>query len=62
MNDPMYPFRCEFCGCDIELSNMVQITVTRNPLEDSNVISRSHVFCQDCWNTSQLFIRGEEII
>ena len=62
MNDPMNPFRCEFCGRDIDLGITVQVTVTRNPLEDSNVISKTHVFCQDCWNTSQLFIRGEEII
>lgn len=62
MNNSTNPFRCEFCGHFLKLSNMVQITITRNPLEDSNVISKSHVFCQECWNTSQLFIRGKEIV
>jgi hypothetical protein len=58
---PKYLFKCENCFKDLELGNMIQITITRNPLEDSNVKVKNHYYCQDCWNTSEIFIRGKKV-
>lgn len=48
---------CELCHHDIkDLGNMVQVTITRNPLEDNNIIEKHHVYCQTCWNRMKIII------
>lgn len=48
---------CELCHHDIkDLGNMVQVTITRNPLEDNNIIKKHHVYCQACWNRVKILI------
>lgn len=57
-----YYYKCEFCGKDIvNLSDRVEVSVSRNILEDNNPIIKTHIFCGECWDTSMLYIRGEEI-
>ena len=60
----MYPatmFKCEFCGHGLDLGDIVQITITRNPLEDHNVITKHHLFCQKCWNKAEISINGKKV-
>ena len=48
---------CEYCHKDIEdLADMVQVTITRNPLEDNNIIKKHHIYCQACWNRVKILI------
>lgn len=57
-----YYYKCEFCGKDlINPLDRVDISVSRKITEDDEPITKTHIFCGECWNTSMLYIKGEEV-